>query len=108
MVYTVAMQDAANYAYEGALAPIHPYAVRTAVWAGMYILPTRQAFLESIGETEDSARELAAQFVAGSPEVEKTILALYDSDMPASDVIPASMFSTSWWGTPATPAPQQA
>jgi hypothetical protein len=76
-----------------ALAPIHAWAVRTAVWAGMYVLPTRDTFmlqvlccchpacctrqptaasltapaspalLLQIGETNESARELGLQFL---------------------------------------------
>jgi len=30
------------------LAPVHPYMVRTAVWAGMYILPTRASFMQQV------------------------------------------------------------
>ena len=69
----------------------------------MYVLPTRQAFMASLGETEDSARGPASEFVAGAPAVEAAVLALYPHAMPASDAAPASMFSTSWWGT--TPLP---
>jgi hypothetical protein len=96
-------QDAASFAYDQALSPIHPYVVRTAVWAGMYVLPSRQVFMTSIGETEESALEPSTTFTTGSPAVEAAILALYDEPMPASDVAPTSMFTaSSWWGTTAT------
>lgn len=99
---TVSLKDAANFAYEAALAPIHPYSVRTAVWAGMYMLPTRQTFLASIGETEQSAKAPAEEFSKGAEDLEKVVLGLYDAEMPASDVAPTNMFSGSWWGTSAT------
>lgn len=70
----------------------------------MYLLPTRQGFLDSIGETEESARAPAAEFSSGAEQVEKLILALYDIPMPASDVAPTNMFA-GWWGSPAAAAP---
>ena len=80
--------------------------MQTAVWAGMYVLPSRQAFMLSIGESEESARETAGVFVSGAPAVEAAVLALYDTAMPASDAAPTSMFASSWWGTTAAaPAP---
>jgi hypothetical protein len=99
----ISIKDAASFAYDQALSPIHPYVVRTAVWAGMYVLPSRQVFMTSIGETEESALEPSTTFTTGSPAVEAAILALYDEPMPASDVAPTSMFTaSSWWGTTAT------
>ena len=62
--------------------------------------------MDSIGDTEESAKGPATAFVAGSPEVEAAVLALYDAPMPASDVAPATMFGSGWgWGTTAAPAP---
>ncbi|GAX75706.1 hypothetical protein CEUSTIGMA_g3149.t1 [Chlamydomonas eustigma] len=99
----ISIKDAASFAYQQALSPIHPYVVRTAVWAGMYVLPSRQVFMTSIGETEESAREPSTTFTNGAEAVEAAILALYDEPMPASDVAPTSMFTTaSWWGGSAT------
>jgi len=73
----------------------------------MYVLPTRPAFMTSIGESEETARGPAGEFVAGAAAVEAVVLALFPVQMPASDAAPASMFSSSsWWGTPAAaPAP---
>ena len=107
---TTTPKDAATVAYQEALAPIHPYIVQTAVWAGMYALPTRESFLASIKETEESAKASAGQFVRGAPTVEGIILSMYDGAMPASDSAPASLSTGggimgSWWGT--SPAPAQ-
>ena len=74
----------------------------------MYALPTREGFLTSIKESEESAKASASQFVSGSPKVEGIILAMYDAAMPASDSAPASLgggggMMGSWWGAaPAT------
>ena len=45
------LHTAAANAYNGTMAQIHTFFVRTAVKTSMYTLPTRQGFLESIGET---------------------------------------------------------
>lgn len=45
------LHTAASNAYNGSMAQIHNFFVRTAVKTSMYTLPTRQGFLESIGET---------------------------------------------------------
>eukprot|EP00955_Chlamydomonas_euryale_P062409 358374-Chlamydomonas_euryale.AAC.9 len=68
--------DAAKKAYSDSLAPIHTFVVRNTVWAGLYMLPTRAAFLESIQEDEESARGAAEEFVNNSGSVEAKILAL--------------------------------
>ncbi len=66
--------------------------------------------MQSIGETEDSARGPAAEFVAGAAAVEAKVSALFEGlTMPASEVAPATMFpATGGWGwgaAPAAPAP---
>ena len=107
---TTTPKDAATIAYQEALAPIHPYIVQTAVWAGMYALPTRDGFLQSIKETEESAKASATLFVGGAPKVEGIILAMYDGAMPASDTAPAALggggVMGSWWGASPAPATQ--
>lgn len=45
------LHTAASNAYNGSMAQIHNFFVRTAVKTSMYTLPTRQGFLDSIGET---------------------------------------------------------
>jgi len=93
----VSVKDAATAAYEASLAPIHTYVVRTAVWAGMYVLPSRASFMEQIGETEASARDMALRFLACSKEVERAVHHLFAGiDMPAST--PSSNILSGLWG----------
>ncbi len=47
------LHTATANAYSGTMAPMHNFFVRTAVKGGMYTLPTRAGFLQSIGETGD-------------------------------------------------------
>ena len=47
----VPLRDAANVAYETALAPIHTKLVKSVVIAGLLALPSRTTFLENINET---------------------------------------------------------
>lgn len=48
------LKDAATTAYSQVCAPYHTWAVRTAVYAGMYALPTRDQLLQKLGETGES------------------------------------------------------
>lgn len=45
------LKDAASSAYAKTCAPYHTWAVRTAVYAGMYALPTRDQLLLKLNET---------------------------------------------------------
>ncbi|KAA3483869.1 ACD11-like protein-like [Gossypium australe] len=45
------LKDAASTAYSQVCAPYHTWAVRTAVSAGMYTLPTREELLQKLNET---------------------------------------------------------
>lgn len=45
------LKDAATKAYTQVCAPFHTWAVRTAVYAGMYTLPTRDQLLLRLNET---------------------------------------------------------
>lgn len=74
------------------MAPMHTWVVRTGIKAGMIALPTREDFLESIGETEESARTHVEPFVRATDAVVTSIAKLYeDVEMPRSD------FTFSWW-----------
>jgi hypothetical protein len=74
-------------AYEGSLAPIHTYMLRTAVWAGLYALPSKDHFMRCIGETHASASVHAAEFIAGAGVVVGEIELLFDGHViPGSDV----------------------
>eukprot|EP00199_Chlamydomonas_sp_CCMP681_P005929 CAMPEP_0119101848 /NCGR_PEP_ID=MMETSP1180-20130426/782_1 /TAXON_ID=3052 ORGANISM="Chlamydomonas cf sp, Strain CCMP681" /NCGR_SAMPLE_ID=MMETSP1180 /ASSEMBLY_ACC=CAM_ASM_000741 /LENGTH=225 /DNA_ID=CAMNT_0007086027 /DNA_START=85 /DNA_END=762 /DNA_ORIENTATION=+ len=93
----VSIKEAATAAYQESLAPIHSYMVRTAVWAGMYVLPTREQFMSQIGETDESARVLGLQFLADAKVVEKHVEKLFDEiSMPAS--VPSSTILAGLWG----------
>lgn len=80
----ISLRDAASAAYETALAPIHTRVVRGMVSAGMLALPSRDAFLESLGETDDSAKRLSNELISLVDDLENAVNALYDGPMPAS------------------------
>lgn len=44
------LKDPASKAYEQALAPYHGWAIRKAVSAGMYVLPTKEQLLKKLNE----------------------------------------------------------
>jgi hypothetical protein len=52
----------------------------------MLALPSRESFLKSIGETEESAKANAAAFCRLAEQVIAQIGKLYDGKMPQSDV----------------------
>eukprot|EP00891_Asterochloris_glomerata_P009636 jgi/Astpho2/9636/e_gw1.00146.147.1_t len=85
------LHTAAASAYNNTMSPMHNFMVRTAVKASFYTLPTRAGFLESIGETERTAKDHAAHFVPSASELVKRVEALFDgTQMPKSD--------TTWTG----------
>lgn len=58
-------------AYTKVCAPYHSWAVRTAVSAGMYSLPTREQLLLKLNETGESAeREMKRYINASHPLIE--------------------------------------
>lgn len=81
------LREAASSAYEEALAPIHTTIVRGVVRAGMMTLPSREHFLASIGETEETALPRAEEVVAACVAVHNSVMQLFDGIvMPASNV----------------------
>ncbi len=56
------LHTATASAYSSTMAPMHNFFVRTAVKGGMYTLPTRAGFLQSIGETGDCNRGIWPTF----------------------------------------------
>lgn len=55
--------------------------------AGMLTLPSKEHFMASIGETEQSAALRAREVVAACQEVHSNVVRLFDGiDMPASNV----------------------
>lgn len=51
MFSDISLKDVATTAYGQVCAPYHTWAVRTAVYAGMYTLPTRDQLLIKLNET---------------------------------------------------------
>ena len=84
---SVTLKEAAGEAYEATLAPYHTGIIRGVVRAGLYTLPSREHFLVSIGETEESAGPRAKEVVASCMTVVERVQRLFlDIRMPASDV----------------------
>ncbi|GAQ85540.1 Sphingosine Transfer Protein ACD11 homolog [Klebsormidium nitens] len=75
--YGVSLKEAASKAYEQALAPHHSWAIRQAVRASLYTLPSREKFLARVGEDEFSWRPYAQEFVNDSDPVIKYVISLY-------------------------------
>jgi hypothetical protein len=81
------LREAASDAYEAALAPFHTMLIRGAVRAGMLTLPTREHFLASIGETEESAAPRCAEVIASCEAVIVVVDKLLAGiEFPVSDV----------------------
>ncbi|KAF6264559.1 hypothetical protein COO60DRAFT_1698177 [Scenedesmus sp. NREL 46B-D3] len=93
------LREAASCAYETALAPFHTGIVKVGfvfrglqqqggvVRAGMLTLPSKEHFIASIGESEETAAERARDVVAACEEVHSSVSRLFDGiAMPASSV----------------------
>ncbi|CAH9114885.1 unnamed protein product [Cuscuta europaea] len=57
------LRDAASMAYANVCAPYHTWAVRAAVCAGMYALPTRNQLLERLNENDVSAEQEMKRYI---------------------------------------------
>lgn len=80
------LRQAAGEAYDATLSSMHGYMVRMAIKTSMYMLPSRDQFLGSIHETEDSAKSQAADFSPNVDALVQRVLALYQgTSMPMSD-----------------------
>ncbi|XP_050223588.1 ACD11 homolog protein [Mercurialis annua] len=73
------LKDAATSAYSQVCAPFHTWAVRTAVYAGMYTLPTRDQLLMRLNETDQSAEKKMRRYINASIPVINYIDNLYIS-----------------------------
>ncbi|CAN0876388.1 ACD11 homolog protein [Linum grandiflorum] len=73
------LKDAATTAYSQICAPYHTWAVRTAVYAGMYTLPTRDQLLMRLQETDQSAEKKMQRYIKASLPVIQHIDRLYTS-----------------------------
>lgn len=80
----VPVSEATSAAYDCTLAEIHTMIVRTAIRAGMWALPTREQFMVAVGETEETAKPHALEFISYSKRIVAAIEKLYDGPMPAS------------------------
>ncbi|XP_047959551.1 ACD11 homolog protein-like [Salvia hispanica] len=73
------LKDAASAAYAKTCAPYHSWAVKTAAYAGMYALPTRDQLLVKLNETENSAEKEMIRYINASLPVIEYIDNLYIS-----------------------------
>ncbi|KAK2079908.1 hypothetical protein QBZ16_002303 [Prototheca wickerhamii] len=89
----MAMKEAVSDSYDKTLALMHTWVVRAGIKAGMIALPSREDFLLSIGETEQSARQHVDPFVRAAEHIQRVAEVLYQGvTMPRSD------FSfPGWW-----------
>ncbi|XVF43040.1 hypothetical protein PTKIN_Ptkin02bG0008800 [Pterospermum kingtungense] len=60
------LREAASTAYARVCAPYHTWAIRTAVYAGMYTLPTRDQLLLKLNETDHTAEKKMRRYVEAS------------------------------------------
>ncbi|KAK2991025.1 hypothetical protein RJ640_018020 [Escallonia rubra] len=71
------LKNPASTAYSQVFAPYHGWAIRTAVAAGMYALPTKAQLLKKLNEEGNSARIQMQNYVAASAPVILYIDKLY-------------------------------
>ncbi|CAA7045863.1 unnamed protein product [Microthlaspi erraticum] len=71
------LKDAATKAYTQVCAPFHSWAVRTAVYAGMYTLPTREQLLLRLNETDQSVEKNMKRYMEASMPIIEYIDKLY-------------------------------
>jgi|UniRef100_A0A2N9IHS0 HAMP domain-containing protein len=71
------LKDPASKAYAQVFAPHHGWAIRKAVGAGMYALPTKAQLLQKLNEDEPSARTQMQSYIAASAPVILYIDKLY-------------------------------
>ncbi|KAK8968051.1 hypothetical protein KSP40_PGU004327 [Platanthera guangdongensis] len=63
------LKDPASVAYSKVFAPHHGWAIRKAVAAGMYALPSRSQLLKKLNEDEESARIEMQKYITSSKPV---------------------------------------
>ncbi|KAI4381435.1 hypothetical protein MLD38_007505 [Melastoma candidum] len=73
------LKESATTAYAKVCAPYHTWAVRTAVYAGMYTLPTREQLLQKLNETDKTADKMMRRYIRASAPVIEYIDSLYVS-----------------------------
>ncbi|KAK9836698.1 hypothetical protein WJX74_006361 [Apatococcus lobatus] len=91
------MQTAAFEAYGQTLSNIHPFLVRMGVKASIYMLPTRETFMKSIGETEESTKKQAAELAPVAKKLVVKVESLFTGiSMPKAE-------GSNWGGTSSPP-----
>ncbi|KAI4368998.1 hypothetical protein MLD38_017493 [Melastoma candidum] len=73
------LKEAATTAYAQACAPYHSWAVRTAVYAGIYSLPSRDQLLFKLHETNESAEKKMRRFITTAGLIIEYIDKVYTS-----------------------------
>ncbi|XP_027338732.1 accelerated cell death 11 [Abrus precatorius] len=73
------LRDPASKAYEQVFAPYHGWAIRKAVSAGMYVLPTKEQLLNKLNEDEASAKVQMQIYVTASQSLIQYIDKLFVS-----------------------------
>ncbi|KAL5999893.1 hypothetical protein ACLOJK_034570 [Asimina triloba] len=73
------LKDAASKAYEQVCAPYHSWAIRKAVGAGMYALPTREQLLLRLNENDNTVEKAMRRYITASSPVIAYIDKLYMS-----------------------------
>lgn len=63
------LKDPASVAYSKVFAPHHGWAIRKAVAAGMYALPSRSQLLKKLNENEESAKIEMHKYITSSKSV---------------------------------------
>ncbi|KAF5745273.1 Glycolipid transfer protein (GLTP) family protein [Tripterygium wilfordii] len=71
------LRESASTAYAKVCAPYHTWAVRTAVSAGMYALPTREQLVLKLNETDESVEKRMRRYIKASLPVIDYIDKLY-------------------------------
>ncbi|KAH9618310.1 hypothetical protein KSS87_000827 [Heliosperma pusillum] len=71
------LKDAASNAYSKVFAPYHGWAIRKAVAAGMYALPTKSQLLKKLNEDENSAKVYMQSYVTSVDAVVRNVDNLY-------------------------------
>ncbi|KAK7852632.1 accelerated cell death 11 [Quercus suber] len=69
LLFGNSLKDPATKAYAQVFAPHHGWAIRKAVAAGMYALPTKAQLLQKLNEDEPSARIQMQSYITASAPV---------------------------------------
>ncbi|KAL0912012.1 hypothetical protein M5K25_017953 [Dendrobium thyrsiflorum] len=73
------LKDPASVAYSKVFAPHHGWAIRKAVAAGMYALPSKSQLLKKLNEDEESARIEMQKYITSSGHVIQHVEELFIS-----------------------------